>query len=46
MTLTFEKNPEDLRNLAAYVAQLTKECVVFEMIDFPNRVKVTLTGGF
>ena len=46
MSVTFDKTPTDMKNLASFVAQLVKECVTFDMRDLKDQVVVTLTVGF
>lgn len=48
MTIVFHKdNITEMQACAAYVAQLTKEGVTFEIIDKEREVVyVTLTGGY
>jgi len=45
-SIVFYKTPDELKNMASYVAQLTKEAVTFEIKDLQDRVEVRLTGGF
>jgi hypothetical protein len=49
--ITFDKNSHDLKLLAIYVAELTRQGVTFEIRECGNDgighwVEVILTGGF
>lgn len=44
--INFQKDAEQMKALAAYVSELTKQGVTFEIQDREEFVTVTLTGGF
>lgn len=46
MTFRFEQTVEGMNLLAAFVAQLVKEAVVFKVAQDKFEVVIELTGGF
>ena len=46
MSVAFQKDENGMKALAAYVAELTRQGVTFDMTDGSVMVRVTLMGGF
>jgi hypothetical protein len=44
--VSFEKTPEEYKNLATFLAQLTREGVTYNVVDNQYHVQVIMTGGF
>jgi len=44
--ITFERNPEDLKNLASFISQLVIDGIAWYVKEYGNSIGVHITGGY